>query len=141
MKKKLLTTINSLIAMLLSALGLSSCIFGAMYGVPHATFELSGTVTDEAEQPLKDIQVGLRRRGDGYPGVVGYTDENGRYEWTVGDFFPVDSIDIIVSDTNGVYMRDSVRVGIEYDSRGKRWGDSWNHGTGTVQQDFRLKKK
>ena len=70
-----------------------------------------------------------------------YTADDGTY--TVGpyDFFPVDSLDIIVTDTTGVYASDSVSVKVDYDRSNVEWGDNWNDGAGYVHQDFQLKKK
>ena len=39
-----------------------SCIFGAMYGCPHADFSVKGTVTDEDGKGIPNIQVVV----DGY---------------------------------------------------------------------------
>lgn len=145
MKRKILTGINALIALLLGILGLNGC-FRCEYGTPHATFEAAGTVTDEDNKPLENIRVTLKDRyrpnldyRRTMPDV--YTADDGTY--TVGpyDFFPVDSLDIIVTDTTGVYASDSVSVKVDYDRSNVEWGDNWNDGDGYVHQDFQLKKK
>ena len=50
-------------------------------------------------------------------------------------------MDIIVTDTSGIYAPDSVSVKVDYDRSKVAWGDNWNKGAGYVHQDFRLKKK
>ena len=143
MKAKVLRGINAVLAAILGLLGVS-CHFGyAGYGSPYATFEMSGIVTDEQDQPLENIEVAVTNRwGRAYqepPYVVGYTDKNGKYEWRTGGD-GLDSIDIIVRDTAGVYRADSVSLGVEYDRSGVSKSDHWNMGNAKVQQDFRLKK-
>lgn len=146
MKRKVLTGINALIALLLGILGLNGC-FRVEYGTPHATFEAAGTITDEDNKPLENIRVTLKDRyrpnrdyRRTFPAV--YTDDGGEY--VIGpynDFFPKDSMDIIVTDTTGVYASDSVSVKVDYDRSKVKWGDNWNSGAGYVHQDFQLKKK
>lgn len=146
MKRKVLTGINALIALLLGILGLNGC-FRLEYGTPYATFEAAGTITDEANKPVENIQVTLKDRyrpnrdyRRTFPAV--YTDEGGEY--VIGPynvFFPEDSMDIIVTDTTGVYASDSVSVKVDYDRSKVKWGDNWDSGAGYVHQDFQLKKK
>ena len=145
MKAKVLRGINAVLAAILGLLGVS-CHFGyAEYGSPYATFEMSGIVTDEQDQPLENIEVAVTNRQwrseAVQPCVVGYTDQNGKYEWrTWGSGGGPDSIDIIVRDTAGVYRADSVSLGVEYDRSGVSKSDHWNMGNAKVQQDFQLKK-
>lgn len=146
MRRTILTSINAVIALLLGLLGLNGC-WRAEYGTPHATFEAVGTITDEANKPVENIQVTLKDRyrpnrdqRRTFPAV--YTDDGGEY--VIGPyngFFPNDSMDIIVTDTSGIYAPDSVSVKVDYDRSKVAWGDNWNKGAGYVHQDFRLKKK
>lgn len=153
MKRKVLTGINALIALLLGILGLNGgCLlkYGpaivAEYGVPHAMFEATGTITNEENEPIENIRVTLKDRyrpNRDYRSTMldVYTADDGTY--TVGPygFFPVDSLDIIVTDTTGVYASDSVSVKVDYDRSKVKWGDNWDSGAGYVHQDFQLKKK
>ncbi len=146
MRRTILTGINAVIALLLGLLGLNGC-GRKEYGTPYATFEAVGTITDEANKPVENIQVTLKDRyrpnrdyRRTYPAV--YTDDGGEY--VIGPyngFFPNDSMDIIVTDTSGIYAPDSVSVKVDYDRSKVAWGDNWNEGAGYVHQDFRLKKK
>jgi putative lipoprotein (rSAM/lipoprotein system) len=138
MKAKILPRVNAFLAFLLSALGFTSCNYMAKYGCPHATFEAEGTITDKASCPIKDIRVQVRdKRGNSrFPET--YTDENGKYRVGEYEVFPMDSVDIIVTDTAGNYASDSVRVKVEYDKSNVPKGDDWNEGAGSVTADFVL---
>ena len=70
-----------------------------------------------------------------------YTNEDGEYYVSLEDNWPIDSVDIIVTDTADVYEGDSVRVKVDYDRSGVSKDDNWNNGKGIVRQDFQLKKK
>ena len=161
MKRKLLICINALIALLLGILGVS-CGTGTtgipedMYGVPFATFEAQGVVTDESGKPLEDIQVVVkyprfyeyiedRRKNDPTPfdpftdwAPHGYTNADGTYQIDTELAYSSESIELLVRDTAGIYAPDSARLKVEYD-RSKASG--WNFGSSSVHQDFQLKKK
>lgn len=157
MKAKVLTRINALLALLLSVLGFNGCFprvkYGvdpnpgpiAEYGCPYAQFEATGVVTDEENQPMENVQVIVKNKGDNdtprefLPTV--YTDDAGVYRYSNEYMFPTDSMDVIVMDTAGVYESDSVRVKVDYDRSGVAPEDHWNAGVGIVYQDFQLKKK
>lgn len=152
MKKSLLTGTNAVITFLMALLGFGTtgCFmkYGVpdepmleKYGVPHATFEAAGKVTDEAAQPVENIRVTMKtKRENGYLSDQ-YTNEDGEYYVSLEDNWPIDSVDIIVTDTADVYEGDSVRVKVDYDRSGVSKGDNWNNGNGIVRQDFQLKKK
>ena len=72
--------------------------------------------------------------------IEGYTDENGIYDIHVTDIFPKDSVSIVVSDTDGVYEPDSVRIKIDYDRSDTNKNDGFYEGKASINQDFRLKK-
>jgi len=155
MKAKLLTRINSLLSVLVSMLGFSGCDFyrvkygvpiEAEYGIPYATFEAVGTITDDEDKPLKDIRVQIKSKWQQAdapedPALVTSTDETGKYNIYLVDYFPVDSVDLVVRDEAGIYASDSVRVKVDYDRSNVSPGDHWNEGNGFVEQDFTLQKK
>ena len=152
MKKSLLTGTNAVITFLMALLGFgtSGCIglYGIPeipgpeeYGTPYATFEAAGKVTDEETQPVENIRVTMKtKRENGYLSDQ-YTNEDGEYYVSLEDNWPIDSVDIIVTDTADVYEGDSVRVKVDYDRSGVAKDDGWNRGNGIVRQDFQLKKK
>lgn len=144
---KILTLLNALLALMTSALGFQSCgsgndnnVIATGYGVPHATFEASGVVTNKKGKPLPNIRVTIgAQRGYEYPDV--YTDEDGHYRLDDPNLFPTDSMSIVVEDESGRYAKDSVRVAVDYDRSQVPADDYWDHGAGTIHQDFELKKK
>lgn len=162
MKRKVLTGINALIALLLGILGLNGC-FRLEYGTPYATFEATGTITNEENKPLENIQVVVKRPGfyeyveeytedrrkhttepfDPFTDCApnSYTDADGAYQIGPHSYFPTNSVEILVRDTSGVYASDSVSVKVDYDRSKVKWGDNWDSGAGYVHQDFQLKKK
>lgn len=149
MKAKLLTRVNALIGLILGLFGFScvSCVeYGvpvvpvAEYGCPYATFEAKGKISDENAKPVQNIRVQIKSRYESaFPEV--YTDENGEYNTFTYNVLPIDSVDIIVSDTADIYASDSVRVKVDYDRSQVAPSDHWNAGSGSVYQDFQLKKK
>lgn len=147
MKKSLLTGTNAVITFLMALLGFGTtgCFmkYGAPteYGVPHATFEAAGKVTDEETQPVENIRVKMKTKWENEYLSDQYTNEDGEYYVSLEDNWPIDSVDIIVTDTADVYEGDSVRVKVDYDRSGVAKGDNWNNGKGIVRQDFQLKKK
>ncbi len=152
MKKSLLTGSNAVITFLMALLGFGTtgCIglYGIPeipgpeeYGTPYASFEAAGKVTDEAAQPVENIRVTMKtKRENGYLSDQ-YTNEDGEYYVSLEDNWPIDSVDIIVTDTADVYEGDSVRVKVDYDRSGVSKDDNWNNGKGIVRHDFQLKKK
>ena len=144
MKIKVLTRINSLIAVLLGVLGFGGCSSQPVvceYGVPHASLAVSGSITNQANKPLENIQVTVKGKGDNR--VLGevYSAANGQYTMTSDYVFPEDSFDILVTDKADVYESDSLRVKAEYDRTNVASNDTWNDGIGIIRQDFQLKNK
>ena len=151
MKARMLTRFNAFITFVIGLLGfgLTGCLkkYGvpeppiiAEYGCPYATLEIKGKVTDEVAKPLENIRVVTHSRYTD-EGMETYTDENGNYRFDRAQSFPIDSVDIIATDTAGVYASDSVRTEVIYDRTGVAGNDYWNEGDGSVYHDFQLKKK
>ncbi|MBQ7531744.1 MAG: radical SAM-associated putative lipoprotein [Paludibacteraceae bacterium] len=145
MKTKVLKGINALLAAILGLLGVSCHIGYAEYGSPYATFEISGTVSNEDDEPLQNIQI-VHQRGwkDGagttywseWPDTL-YTDADGKFYRNYGGDFPLEYRKLVVNDTTGVYASDSVDTTVTYSG-----GDHhWYHGKGELKADFVLKKK
>ena len=156
MKARFLTSMNSLIAILLSVLGFSSCNNSnkeesilVEYGSPYATLEVSGKVTNEETNPLENIQVTVKHRerpGDEVPEVIYtlpsvLTNVDGDYIVAETHVHLFDPIDIIVTDPSDVYLPDSVRIKVDYDKSEVPADNHWDLGVGVVYQDFQLKKK
>jgi len=138
MKTKVLTKINSLIVFLLGLLGFYGCKDEQpteKYGIPTAILDASGLVTDQEKKPLENIQVTVKQTWHrALPEQ--YSKEDGTYAVKDVYMFPEDSVDIIATDTAGVYASDSARVKVTYSQPDA----DWDKGVGTIQKDFQLKK-
>ncbi|MCR4664512.1 MAG: radical SAM-associated putative lipoprotein [Paludibacteraceae bacterium] len=151
MKAKIITKVNALITLLLGVLGFNSCDMSkkygppeviSLYGTPYTIIDVKGRVADETNKPLKNIRVELKDiRNKDYPMDEKYTDENGEYTLNRTQDFSTDSIDIVATDTAGVYESDSVRLTVDYDMSDANNHGGFYEGTGHVYQDFQLKKK
>ena len=141
MKVRVIKYVNALLTLLLSALGFTSCESpSGAYGCPHATMDVSGTISDEEAKPVKNIHVSIKHRN--HPAMpYAYSDEEGKYRVFCDGVMPFDSVDIVATDTADVYFSDSVRVKVEYDKSKVANGDNWDNGKATIKQDFHLKKK
>ena len=149
MKKQLLKTSNAIFASILALFGVSSCepadLYGpppdnfgsAEYGCPYSEYiEVTGTVKNEAEQPIENIQV-----VSSYIRDTSYTDANGNFEMRKSDTYPRDNIRLYFNDidgaTNGSYQNDSADVHITYSE-----GDgNWNVGVGRGSVTKTLREK
>ena len=147
MKKSLLTGTNAVITFLMALLGFGTtgCFmkYGAPteYGVPYASFDVAGKVTDEETQPVENIHVKIKSKRPGWFLLDQYTNEDGEYHVSFACDVPDDSVDIVVTDTADIYQGESVRVKVDYDRSGVAKDDNWNNGKGIVRHDFQLKKK
>lgn len=142
MKKKILTVINAMIAAMMGFLAVGCKEPVGMYGVPHADLNVSGTITDEENQPVENIQVSVKLNFNPWSGKipVAVSAEDGLYEGELEGVFPVQTAMLYADDTTGVYASDSAEVKLTYDKSQVSPSDHWNSGTATVKQDFQLKK-
>ena len=144
MKKQLLKSSNAIFASILAFFGVSSCSDGteALYGVPYEEYgcpyseytEITGTVQNEAEQPIENIQV-VSKWENGYIEDTTYTDQNGNFELRRDGLFPNRDIKLYFNDidgaTNGSYQNDSADVHITYSGGDGNWNVGVGHGTVT----------
>ena len=91
---------KKILVFLLSIIGISvvSCMD---YGVPQASFELKGKVTDTLDNPIENIQITLQ---ESYHGEKSTTDETGNYELgvDVGVFYDYNTTILVkVEDVDG----------------------------------------
>lgn len=143
MKTKILSLLNVLLTFVLGLLGFQSCDVAKKYGpgpeveygAPYAEYDVSGTITDEEEKPLKNMQIKLKENGVPIAPET-YSGEDGKYALRE-EGFPMNRVDVVVSDTAGVYESDSVNVAVSFEGG----TDGWNAGKATIQHDFQLKKK
>ena len=135
MKKQLLKTTNAIFASILALFGVSSCnddvcLYGVPYeeyGCPYSEYiEVAGTVQNETEQPIENIQVVSS-------GDTVYTDANGYFEMRKSDTYPRDNIRLYFKDidgtANGSYQNDSADVHITYSEGDGNWNVGVGHGS------------
>lgn len=134
---------SRLITWALAALGFGACDSGdspAMYGTPYAEYQVSGTVTDQAGEPIEGIRVAVKRVDDTEQELgAGITDAEGEYRVEVNEF-PLDEIEVSAVDVdgaaNGEFLTETKTVSIaDEDYVG---GEGFFEGTVTKTVDFEL---
>jgi len=106
-----------------------------LYGVPTATYKVSGKVTNEKHKPLQDVQVVVKGYKN-YPITDTLrTDHKGRY---AADYtgYPADSLNIVVTDPSGEYKADSTQIEVPW----QEGASAFDQGEQTFKQNVQLKK-
>ena len=106
-----------------------------LYGVPTATYKVSGKVTNEKHKPLQDVQVVVKGYKN-YPITDTLrTDHKGRY---AADYtgYPADSLNIVVTDPSGEYKADSNQIEVPW----QEGASVFDQGEQTFKQNVQLKK-
>ena len=139
---RVLAQVNVLLGAVLALFGCGSKRAAAvenqvvcLYGVPTATYKVSGTVTGEKHKPLKDVQVVVKGYKN-YPITDTLrTDNKGRY---TADYtgYPTDSLNIVVTDPSGEYKADSTKIEVPW----KEGASVFDQGEQTFKQNVQLKK-
>lgn len=139
---RILAQVNVLLGAVLALFGCGSKRAAAvenqvvcLYGVPTATYKVSGTVIGEKHKPLKDVQVVVKGYKN-YPITDTLrTDNKGRY---AADYtgYPTDSLNIVVTDPSGEYKADSTKIEVPW----KEGASVFDQGEQTFKQDVQLKK-
>lgn len=136
----------------LGLLGFAACEEGETpveYGSPYTKFQVKGTVTSEADEPLKGIQVIVRAEWDNDPIAADtlYTDEKGEFqtkELGTGGIGKqkVYFHDIDGEENGGTFKSDSIALK-DMDMKQIEKGDGWYKGTYeiTPKSPIKLSKK
>lgn len=151
MKKRIYKIANLLLGSVVTMLGFGSCSHDGdeidnlvgEYGMPHATYRIIGTVTDEDGKPIEGIKVKAMRID--IPISSAYTDADGKYQ--IDEFEDMDmdywgSIAFIDEDgeKNGAFLNDTIPVkGLprtQYEER-----ERWYTGAFEITADNKLKKE
>ena len=110
LKTKIRMIINSLLTMVLG--GTLTACFAVDYGVPYVTADVEGTVTNEQNEPLQSMQVVVKTEEKSY-GSTTYTNMEGEFDvenYILGFSLPEEKLQVIVNDTNNVYLSDTIEV-------------------------------
>ncbi len=111
-----------------------------LYGVPTATYKVSGKVTNEQHKPLQDMNIVVKGYKNRPISDTVKTDAKGYYETTCTDF-PVDTIHIVTNDPSDNYAADSVAVAINIKDRKNNDTNPFNLGEYTLKENIQLKRK
>lgn len=137
MKKRILKKANALLAAILALFGVAaSCDDGneipdlrCAYGTPTAEYiEITGTVQNEAPNPIENIQVVM-------DWDTTYTAADGSFVLRREGDFPVRTVTLQFNDTdentNGSYQNDTAQVHITYSGGDGNWNAGVGHGSVT----------
>ncbi|MBR4198552.1 MAG: radical SAM-associated putative lipoprotein [Bacteroidales bacterium] len=137
MKKRILKKANALLAAILALFGVAaSCDDGneipdlpCAYGTPTAEYiEITGTVQNEAQNPIENIQVVM-------DWDTTYTGADGSFVLRREGDFPVRTVTLQFNDTDeashGRYQNDSAEVQITYTGGDGSWDAGIGHGSVT----------
>ncbi len=145
-KSKFSSALSWLCTTLLSLLGYScSGTFEPelMYGTPHGTFEVKGSVTNEEGDPLPDVAIEVKATEIWY--IFGTDDitrtiTNDKGFYTVSDsYFMFDSIKIVCTPSDNTYLPDSTKVKLNYHYDDDHKESFWYKGHANLTVDFNLK--
>jgi len=115
------------------------------YGVPHAEFEIKGTVTNKANsQPIQNIRV-IRQIHENFGDTL-YTDSDGKYTFEFQDFphsenvFHLKIEDIDGGENGGLFDNQEIDVKITKADQVKRGNGSWYNGKFAKTQNIELER-
>ena len=134
MKKRILKKSNAIFAAILALFGVSSCEQEDLYGCPQSEYsediEITGTVQNEAQQPIENIQVVSLYTND-----TTNTDASGNFVFHTGKGLKPTILRLNFNDidgaTNGSYQDDTAEVQITYTGGDGNWNAGVGHGTVT----------
>ena len=138
---------KKILVFILSIIGISvvSCMD---YGVPQASFEIKGKVTDTLDNPIENIQITLQEGG--FHAGEATTDETGNYSFLDGIFvnqyttLMVKVEDIDGEENSGEFGTQIILLTLKDSDFVKEKGkkkDKWSLGTAKKEINFKLIKK
>ena len=139
---------KKIITLVIAALGFTTACSKIVmeYGVPAASFELKGKVTDTLDNPIENIRVNIRTND--YPMKEIFTDMEGNYFFGVGDIsfsdITVKVEDIDGEENGGEFATQTISFPIkssDYVKEEERKDDNWYSGTARKEINFKLEKK
>lgn len=107
----------------------------ALYGVPYATYDISGKVVDEQGKPIKNAEVQIKGYGHQIIGTK-ETDQKGRYSIVVSNL-PTDTIWVVVDGKNNELTSDSTSIVIPKNGKNAK---GFYRGEYSIDADIQLKK-
>ena len=110
----------------------------ALYGVPYATYHVSGKVIDEQGKPVSNLQVQIKGYDNMPINEPTQTNAKGEFRIVQSDF-PVDTINVVVSDPTETYAADSTQYVVTLKKKKKYTG--FYCGEYKTKTMFQVKKK
>lgn len=109
-----------------------------LYGVPYATYDISGKVVDQNNRPVPDASVIVKGYRNAAIADTLQTNKQGKFQIVTSNY-PADAINIVVQSPNESYPTDSVQHTVEYrkeqSERGFYLGECEIETTITIQND------
>jgi putative lipoprotein (rSAM/lipoprotein system) len=145
MKKSLIKIFDKIIIALLAFVGITACSDSLVeYGSPHADYEIKGTITNrQNSSPIKNIRVVNQR--DTYYNDTVYTDNDGKYYFSINDYNLVNSVNLKAEDIDGEENGgdfETKEVDITFTNADKiANGSGWYQGKFSKTQNIELIKK
>lgn len=123
MRLWVLARVNVLLGALLALLGLGCGGCAEKYGSPYATYQYEGSVTNEQQQPLKDIQVTIKAPKYNNEPIAEpvFTEEDGRFRGNTWEETAIDTLNVVFTDTTQVYREDSTQVVVKWEKSKEEW--------------------
>lgn len=113
MRKKINILLSSLIA-LLSGCNTpkkaiqSTNVVSTLYGIPYATYHISGKVVNSKNKPMKNMPIIIKGSNNHIMGDTLYTDKQGYFQTNVSAF-PTQEVNIVVANPTNQLPLDSVQ--------------------------------
>lgn len=104
----------------------------AMYGIPMAHYQVSGTVRNADNRPVEGAQVVVKGYKNFAIGDTLLTNTQGRYSGEL-EGWPNDSINVVATDPH-TQKADSIQVKVKYDKQ-----EAWNSATKPMKVNVRIK--
>ena len=120
---RVLAQVNVLLGAVLALFGLGCGGCAVKYGSPYATYEYEGSVTNEQQQPLKDIQVTVKAPKYNNEPIAEsvFTEEDGRFRGNTWEETTIDTLNVVFTDTTQVYQADSTQVVVKWQKSKEDW--------------------
>ena len=141
MRKKINILLSGLIAIL------SGCntpkkaiqptnVASTLYGIPYATYHVSGKVVNSKNKPIKNTPVVIKGYSNQIMGDTLYTNTKGQFETTVSAF-PTTEVNIVVTNPTNQQPLDSVQHPATYTR--KTAGSGFYRGECNIQTEIKIK--
>lgn len=109
----------------------------ALYGVPYATYDISGKVTQN-NHPVADIPIVVKGHNNQQIGDTVHSDKKGQFQ-IIQSEYPTSEIKIVAYDPNTLQPTDSLQVPTEYTNQ--QSGRGFYRGECKIEIEIPLKDK